>query len=84
MTGIVNKMVVSPLTSVYRAMHPYRGLDGENGISFNHILSSVISIGLVGTYCYIMLNGLEVPSHLLEIVMLTVGYLFGMHYPKDN
>jgi len=37
---------------------------------------------LVIAYVYMLINSMEVPEHLTELITLVLGYLFGSEYSK--
>lgn len=47
-------------------------------------IKSLITIALVGVFCYLVTNQIEVPTVLTDVVMIVIGFYFGTQAVKDD
>ena len=45
-------------------------------------IKALFGLILVIAYVYMLINSMEVPEHLTELITLVLGYLFGSEYSK--
>lgn len=47
-------------------------------------IKSIITLGLIGSFVYLICNQLEVPDTLTNILTTVVGFYFGTQAARDN
>lgn len=47
-------------------------------------IKSLLTLALVGTFCYLICAQLDIPMELTDIVMIVVGFYFGTQTTKDK
>lgn len=46
-------------------------------------IKSIVTLALVGTFCYMVCGKFSIPTELTDVVMIVIGFYFGTQAKKE-